>query len=258
MYKMVRQLWIFGKPIFTDWTSYIEKLKDDEIDIKFLDDNEFVKYQGIKIPSTSYQSASIYPEISESYDICRNKVKFQQFMTNCPELQKYIPPTVYDNNTPCFVKKDISIGGIDVTFVNNIQKNTIDRKKYAVQECINYNVNWVGHFSIVKGVIQYSIYYKNDKKIPIGYVKRGNIVDYVIENDNIYESVFQTIFKKLNYTGFASFDFCTDLKTNDLKIFEINPRFGGSILRNTNHLKKSIISYIKAFHLTPHITKQSI
>jgi predicted ATP-grasp superfamily ATP-dependent carboligase len=64
------------------------------------------------------------------------------------------------------------------------------------------------------------------------YIHKGAVKKYtILDNDN-YEpfKIFEKIFKKINYTGFACSDFIVE--DNNLLIFEINPRMGGSMRKN--------------------------
>ncbi len=71
-------------------------------------------------------------------------------------------------------------------------------------------------------------------------IKRGAIKNYKIINnlDNVNDSIFDNIFKKLNYNGFATADFT--ISDNIIKIFEINPRPGGSLVLNKDVFKSFI------------------
>jgi len=115
------------------------------------------------------------------------------------------------------------------------------------QEYIQYHDYWVGHFAVWQGQIQLAIYYQaynTDKK----FIKRQSIQNYTRNDTNQYQFVFEQIFDRLNYSGFACSDFCTDLATHDLKIFEINPRFGGSLLQHSNDFQEILLAYVKAQH----------
>lgn len=53
-----------------------------------------------------------------------------------------------------------------------------------------------------------------------------------MQNDNI----FNKIFKKLDYSGFACANFI--INSNKILIFEINPRIGGSLIHNKEYFMK--------------------
>jgi len=65
------------------------------------------------------------------------------------------------------------------------------------------------------------------------YIQKGKMSNYVKVIDNRIDfcmDIFSKIFTKLNYTGFACADF--KLYDDNLKIFEINPRLGGTIIND--------------------------
>jgi predicted ATP-grasp superfamily ATP-dependent carboligase len=64
----------------------------------------------------------------------------------------------------------------------------------------------------------------NDKNL----IKKGKIIDYQITEELSDDLIFNLIFDNLKYSGFACIDFT--IKNNNIFIFEINPRPGGSLI----------------------------
>ena len=126
---------------------------------------------------------------------------------------------------------------------NDFFQTAIDHKISFVQELIN-NKNDVeaGFFLCSNGII-FSFY--SHKRIRT-YPETGGVTVFSKSciNDKIREAGIDII-KKLNWSGLIMIEFLKDVKSNEYKIIEINPRIWGSILlaefNNSNFIK----SYIK-------------
>ena len=168
-----------------------------------------------------------------------DKVNFVEFMMD-NNLNNYIPKVYstykknyYNGNAPFIFKLAMTATG-DGSFIchNSSYLNAIRKmnknKHYIIQEYISGKEEYSSHLFINNGKILWSRCYKltsNDDY----FIQKGRMKSYEKINDFDY-SVFETIFSIVNYTGFA----CIDYKIKDgvIKIFEINPRFGGSLLND--------------------------
>jgi predicted ATP-grasp superfamily ATP-dependent carboligase len=178
----------------------------------------------------------------ESIDCLNNKVKFYDFML-VNGLSNHIPQR-YNNidipiKLPCVVKKCISAGGQGSFICYNLAdaKNWIVDPDYIVQECINGNVEYCGNFYVKDGTIIKSIYYYTKRKTSV-YIQMGKMKNKIKNTDSMLSAnldiLFGQIFKLLNYNGFACGDF--KMVGDIVKIFEINPRLGGSLVYDKDDL----------------------
>jgi carbamoylphosphate synthase large subunit len=245
----------FGQPKFSDWIECIKNMSLDNdciVKIGNLDNLQSIKNNILLLPTTPEQAMYLYPDAM--IEICSNKRKFQEFMESDENLIKWIPKRVDTTNFPFIMKATCLYGGVHVYLV----KNSMEYKKnlrifnkqkidFIIQENIKHRVYFVGHFFVYKGTIHYEIFYRTTKKDTDYPIKHGPIKNFVKENNNDFRSIFVTIFEKLNYTGFACIDFCTNLETNDCKIFEINPRLGGSIVHDKTDFKNIVLCALDVF-----------
>lgn len=244
---------LVGIPNFIDWICHLQNPK---IILHTLDDveqiNNIVEQNKIQyiIPMTynqmKYLSAHkfkcviIAPKKYELVDNLDNKGKFI-LLAHKHKFNKYLPKTyiIRDNKTktfesikyPCILKKSIAFGGIDsVVLTSSVHRTDILTKcgfDYVIQEYIKHDTEYVGNFVVINGKITYSLIFMQKYNSEY-YIKKKKMTNYVIVNIDIQP--FIEIFTKLKYTGAA----CADFKIirSQIKIFEINPRFGGTFVTN--------------------------
>jgi predicted ATP-grasp superfamily ATP-dependent carboligase len=155
---------------------------------------------------------------------------------------KNIPTTYYynfDNETfinnlnvyKIIIKKPNSnSGAVGISLNNSINYNS---KNCVYQKYISHDCYYVGHFLVLNGIIHKKIYFSsnNDNE---KLIKCNNITNYKInEKLKIDDDIFDKVFYDLNYSGFASSDFI--IHENNVIIFEINPRPGGSLIHNIQY-----------------------
>jgi predicted ATP-grasp superfamily ATP-dependent carboligase len=97
---------------------------------------------------------------------------------------------------------------------------------------------------ILNGKIIDKVYFYNtndDKNL----IKKGKITNYQVTEkllNELDDSIFDMIFDNLKYSGFACIDFT--IKNENIIIFEINPRPGGSLIYNKKYFDKFIDTII--------------
>lgn len=185
-----------------------------------------------EIKKKTHINVKILHPTDELYDLLDNKVCFLNFMLK--HFKNHIPDVFILNNVkikepqfPVISKPAYSVLGANMKiFLNkNEFSKCIDRE--IVQEFITDEYEYATFMLCIDGEIITSkiIKYKFPKfyiKIHIFPPDYENVTDLNME-------VFKDIMKKLNYNGGA----CINFKMNpDIKIFEINPRFGGSAFSN--------------------------
>jgi predicted ATP-grasp superfamily ATP-dependent carboligase len=178
----------------------------------------------------------IFKNNIDNIDILDNKSKFSKYMMNnfINNISKIYYYNFNDetyinndtNNRPLIKKNNYSFAGFGIMIMDKINKI----KNIVISEYINHTSYFVGHFIVLNGIILDKIYFFSNI-MPECKILKGNITNYIIyENLNVDESIFNNIFNNLNYCGFACCDF---IIVNDIiKIFEINPRIGGSLINN--------------------------
>lgn len=250
---------LIGYPHFYDWGEYILLLKHmfpkNIIIIDFKKDNiiEIInKFDIDYILCLTFSDMKIINKMRplkciilnntnyEIIDTFDNKGKFTEFFIN-NNLEKYIPETYkikYDNyvydkriSYPSIIKTILGDGGKDVYILNNdneYNKLSIKlQKNYIVQKYLMSEIEYVGHLFYINGILIYSIFFKiiNDN---IMHIRKGPSKKYILVDFDHLE--FDEIFKKIKFTGPLNINF--KYIDNKIIIFEVNPRFGGSIIKS--------------------------
>ena len=282
MYKI-----LFGVLPWDHWTISIKKLPHDIHFIDFTDINivkqyiinnnidiiiALIKQQNFFIIDNydilkQYTKYIFYNNSKDTINLLNDKFKFNTFMKN-NKMADYLPITYIScvnnkqlmhckYNFPCIYKLCISSGGA-LSYVieskTELCKTLLDIKStnYFIQEYISGAHEYSGHLYVHEGIIKFSKFYHsfNDKK---NYIQRGKMVKYNAIDTPSYFNIFEDIFKTLNYTGFACIDYKLDNKINNkinnkIKIFEINPRPGATIVSNVEDFNDMICSCINVFN----------
>lgn len=175
-----------------------------------------------------------------------NKIKFSQFI-NKNNLTNYAPVT-YSNIMDIPKGKKIIVkpynlnSGIGMYTTKNVNSD-VDMGEYVIQEYINSNVEYCLYCVAEKGKIKLAITYKYT------YVTENHIKQ-CLDNDNVMEKVvldrkymsqLELFLLCSSYSGVCNIDFkiCDDI----VKVFEINPRLGGSLMLECN--KQDLVDIIK-------------
>lgn len=245
---------LLGNPEFNTWSKYfntlIKKYPNNIVMHKFIDENninKLIKEHNIDIiiplsfldmELLSNSKIECYYLSSKNYDVIsmlNNKSKFiKYFMEN--NLEKYLPKTyyiyldkikyVYNENIdfPSIQKSNTGFGGSDIYIINNINEIR-NMDNYILQKYIKDKNEYTAHIVSINGNI---IFYKCFKEIHQKdyYIQCGPMNNFEIVEFDI--NLFKPIFEKLKYNGAC----CVNFKyiDNKIYIFEINPRFGGTLI----------------------------
>ena len=248
---------IFSIPYFKDWHDNLNQINNSKIlnfDMikKSLDSTS--KLNNIIIPltydvmhtlSSNKSNKKVFILNCKNYETIKlldDKYLFNQFMIK-NSFEKYIPVTYftsYDKKIqnilyPSIYKLIKTCGGAGSSILlkdDDLKKCNLKRK-CMIQEYIVSFIEYAGHFLVIDGVILHHFFYKCEKDTDI-FIQNGAFNIYTKISLLEYDDIFVKIFKKLNYTGFTCIDF--KLVNNELKIFEINPRIGGSLVKNIDDL----------------------
>jgi carbamoylphosphate synthase large subunit len=206
-------------------------------DTYFLNDNaKKLRYNGYKF--------LVSP--TDTVKMLANKSRFVDFMID-NKLQKYIPEKYKSIQYPCILKKNRSIFGQDSYVIkqpSDIPRNIDIKKDYLIQEVIPGKCEYTTDILAKNGnIIMHTTLkycYKDEVYIMgINLLSTGHLENM---SADVY-NVFEKIIKKLNYSGFCNIDYKI---TSDgtPKIFEINPRCGGS-LKNIG--RKNLYNFIEKY-----------
>lgn len=256
---------LFSKPCFTDWMPKLNKICEKYKNIYYVKD--FLNKENINLLVEKYKIKLIIPlnipdahllaqfeenEInckilspknSELVKILDDKGYFFDVCRKRNNLIRYLPEVFINNNHyenhvitdiiyPAIIKPHLGIGGGGIYILHSddcLQKyKKILRNKYIVQEYIIGDTEYTANIVAIKGIITYCLTYKETFD-DVFYIKKGMMNKFEIVENNFYED-FQEITRTLLYTGIICINY--KVVNSKLKIFEINPRIGGTILFN--------------------------
>lgn len=254
---------LFGTLPWVHWTNSIKQLPYNVHIIDFISINSVIEYItnnkiDVLIGITKQQNFFIidnydvlqqhvknilFNNNKNTIDLLNDKHNFYTFMKN-NNFGNNIPITFISctNNKqiihakftfPCIYKLCISSGGASSHVIETnpkLCKALSDKtQNYVIQEYISGSDEYSGHLYVYNGIIKYSKFYHlhNDKK---NYIQKGRMIKYDTIDTPNYITIFEDIFKVLDYTGFACIDY--KIKNDSPKIFEINPRLGATIVCN--------------------------
>jgi len=181
------------------------------------------------------------------YECFNDKIKFYNFM-EFKGLGKYIAQ-IYDSiNVPCILKHNKSDYGRNTFVINKIDDVPVDidvnnLNDYIICEIIEGNKEYATHILAVNGKIvkELTIEHTFDDDIFVHGITKKPFTSLTVNIHGTSLDVFKKIIKMTNYSGILCIDY--KIKDDIPKIFEINPRAGGSLFR-TNNIQQFIDKYI--------------
>jgi predicted ATP-grasp superfamily ATP-dependent carboligase len=236
--------------------------------ITYIDNEDLIdkscNYKIIPICANDYIRYSkndlIFNSSSDAINKLNNKSLFAIFMME--NFSKYIPKVIYCNinNKTKYIsnlvsdimiqKENIGCAGKNIKIITkkiflNIKDAILEQKNIIISEYITHNILYTCHLLIInKKIIDKIYFYKNiqENTIYLGQLKNYKTCDTIKCDDTIFE----TILNKINYSGFVCIDFI--INNNKICIFEINPRFGGSLVFNIKYFTSFISKMIKYYN----------
>jgi len=172
----------------------------------------------------------LYPN-NKTHELLHNKMLFTKFMLQ--HFSKYIPDVYYLNNKklkdieyPAISKPIYSKNGTNIVIIYDYDDFLHLNNMLIIQKFIEDEYEYGAYILCIDGIIiNYKIIRSKYKKYKI---KKTNFPENYENVENFNINIFENIFNKLNYSGGICINFKFNDFTNDLYIFEINPRFGGS------------------------------
>jgi len=167
-------------------------------------------------------------------DLCNNKFNFYKFLID-NNFNDFVPVVNCHQKFPYILKKNIGEFGLGTIIINNenderenIKK--INSEKYFTQEYINGKEEYTAHIICVNNKIIYfrvlMFVFSETCFVKGKYFEPERVV---IVNHEKYKKLFEDILFIMDYHGICCFNY--KVCDGNVKIFEINPRFGGSLTR---------------------------
>jgi len=167
-------------------------------------------------------------------DLCNDKLKFYRFLIE-NNFNEFAPSATGNHKFPYILKKNIGEFGIGTLIIKDendekANNDKINSVNYFTQEYIDGAEEYTAHIICVRNRI---IYFKvlmftfSEKCFVKG--KHFEPVAVEVKDHNEYKEIFENILLKMDYQGICCFNYKTSCGV--LIIFEINPRFGGSLTR---------------------------
>lgn len=271
---------LLGRPQFNDWARALDRLAANSrgaIQMHALDDDpaELISYArrfrlSAIIPTTYEQMRRLHRHhddfaafgcklvCSRSHDLVDtfdDKVRFIRFMEDYGH--QHLLPEVYVVNHegertdyaeiryPCIFKHALAFGGTGSS-VHLDPSRPLDLSQvppqlsYIVQAYIPGSSELGGHLYVEHGSVRKSLYYLGTRD-PSVHIQRGRMGRYERLETIDQAAEIEDVFAAIDYTGFA----CVDFKIDDAggaRIFEINPRLGGTLV----HDERDLLGFLTA------------
>jgi len=156
-------------------------------------------------------------------------------------FDQFVPKTwtnPADSTFPCILKRRDLNGGQGIRILRSVldlqealTEFEFQGTQYFFQELVSADEEYVCHIVAMKGEILFSNYFEYGMPHPDVVRRRGGQTTFTNFGSNLdyrVSNVFENIIKHLNYSGPCNIDF--KLINGLPKIFEINPRLGGSLM----------------------------
>ena len=204
--------------------------------------NEFINSMSFQqyVPTT-------YNNLDE---ITQLPIILKRFDLNSGRGSFIINSNIFDNNVKSIVlntvlEKDYEIK-TQISKQNNMQLEKLILDKYIIQEYLINPIEYVS-FIVFKNnnileCITYQYNYESNNYIKGAIYESDARRITKIQLEQQYLDVFKNILIELDYFGICNIDF--KIQNGLLKIFEINPRLGGSLMLDMN--KNDLIVLLKS------------
>lgn len=167
---------------------------------------------------------------TKSVLLCDDKFVFNESMVEMG-FSQYIPKMGGKHKFPYMVKKRVDVWGVNTHIIHDSQdeakyKELLDDEDYFTQELVLGNSEYATHILFINGEIAYSlnIKYVFDSEMPI----KGQVKQVYLKIEHCpYLELFANILKAIDFNGLCCFNY--KVRNKKPLIFEINPRFGGSL-----------------------------
>lgn len=188
---------------------------------------------------------------ADTVNTFKSKIKFHQYCIN-NNLKSLVPKTfsnlddIKNDQTinKIIIKKDVSGWGVGCEIID---KNEIKQEYFNgnnIQEYLPGKIEYVSHIIAKNGKIVLCITYETITNEEY-YIKNSNYKCVKINSIKLNKSYINQLENFLipcAYNGICCFDY--KIVDNQIKVFEINPRIGGSLLGNIKDFLKVLSTCI--------------
>ena len=193
---------------------------------------------------------------SASVDILSDKAKFAAYLS-ANGLGDYCPATYPDPEVatyPCVLKRVDLSASVGISMVHS-RAHTISEwtdlfgRRYLLQELVPGRTECVTYFLLRQGHVLWTCSFATDMDGPavVKHENNGHNRRVIETPANVVNAV-EKILTPLAYSGFCTTDYKI-LESGVVKIIEINPRFGGTLLSReyVHQLRSAIVFLLSTF-----------
>ena len=188
----------------------------------------------------------LIPEI-ETLELANDKIAFNEFL-DLYGFEKHLPNSIDGTEFPCVLKKSVDCGGQNTILIHDTDElksleKLVKRDDYFIQPFVTGDTEYTDHIFYDEGILySCTIRFQMNEDFYVRGVKMQPYKNVQIEIvPSLYSDVFEEILSKLGYTGLCCFNY--KIVEDRPIIFELNPRFGGSLPRDINRLVATIENY---------------
>jgi len=225
--------------------NFIKKIKiiNDINSLKYFLNNDGKNYKNYILPTLvehiielkNFAINSLFNVDSTILDVLCNKKKFSDYVIS-QNLIEY-SPKIYDklcdrnNNQLVVLKPPYSYYSVGVYTKNISEVNDDEFDNFSIQEYIKHRKEYAGYFVSYKGFVTHAFAYVSKYPSDTFIKHAGGICDGIPQKRlDLPIKVIKIVEKFLrpaSFTGTCCFDF--KIVDGKMKVFEINPRLGGSL-----------------------------
>ena len=168
----------------------------------------------------------------EIYHLLDNKLAFTHFMMR--HFVHLLPKVYYIDNVcltkditfPVISKPVFSTNGANMKIYHNENQFRECQDRKIIQQFVQDPNEYSAFMLCINGIIKNTIILRN--KYPPYHIKKKNFPKTCDRVHDFDISIFTPLLQTLQYSGGVNIDFKYDPTTEQILIFEMNPRFGGS------------------------------
>jgi len=182
-------------------------------------------------------------------DLCNDKERFNNYLVE-NGFGLFAPKIKQEFTYPYILKKKVGAWGDGITVITDsgselIHMNNMESEDFFKQEYIDGQEEYTSHVIVFEKQLVFLKTLKFTFKDKY-FVKGENFKYTSIEevNHDRFKNIFEDVLVKMNYQGICCFNY--KIKNNNLMIFEINPRYGGTLTRFINEMLISYTGSLKA------------